>query len=304
MVMIPSRAKPKWKLVEEMIQNFVIKQGITQGSALPSDEEFLKIFSGKTRKAEFQEFRKPELRGLSKQPLVRALDELARKGIVMRRAGAPTTFCSLTPRLYDLEFTYDDFDPERSPDQEAFSFGHTTREVYGRELTNRLIEKSLRPPLKDGDLAALERSAHKALGLRRDQRFFVIARARIVDGRPRALHRLYLDPACFAASFLLDHDFEKESLIRIYNQSGYRVNRRDTVLRARFPTAQERALLSIEREPVLEAEQETHVIHLASGAGRLLEYLQAVYVSPWDYRITSRAPAEPHRVRENSSEPP
>jgi DNA-binding GntR family transcriptional regulator len=290
MIMSASRAKPKWKLVEDMIQDFIVKRGLSEGDKLPSDQDLLEIFTGDNKKSEYREFRRPELRELSKQPLIRALDELARKGIVVRRAGAPTTFRSLTPRFYDLEFTYDDFDPERNPDQEGFGFGHTTRAVYGRELTNRLIEKSPRPPHKDGDLATLEQKAHKALGLRRDQPFYVIARARIVDGRPRALHRSYLDPECFAASFLLEHDFEKESLIRIYNQSGYRVNRRDTVLRARFPTTQEQALLSIEREPVLEAEQEMHATHLSSGVSRLIEYLQAVYSSPWDYRITSRAP--------------
>jgi DNA-binding GntR family transcriptional regulator len=286
-VVNPARAKPKWKVVEETIQDFIVKRGLSEGDRLPSDQELLEILAGESRKAAYREFRRPELKKLSKQPLVRALDELARNGIVMRRAGAPTTFRSLTPRLYDLEFTYDNFDP----DQEAFAFSHTAREVYGRELSNRLIEKSLRPPLKDGDLAAFEQKAHRALGLRRDQPFYVIARARIVDGRPRVLHRAYLDPACFAASFLLDHDFERESLIRIYNQSGYRVDRRDTVLRARLPSASERALLSIEQEPVLESEQETHATHPSTGTNRLIEYLQAVYSSPWDYRIRSRPPA-------------
>src|SRR5436309_3301584 len=138
LTMPTSRAKPKWKLVEELIQDFIVKCGLSEGDKLPSDKEFLKIFKGKTRPAGFQEFRRPELKGLSKQPLIRALDELARKGIVVRRAGAPTAFRSLTPRLYDLEFTYNDFDPRQRPDQEGFGFGQRTREVYGRELTNRL----------------------------------------------------------------------------------------------------------------------------------------------------------------------
>src|SRR5262245_51492676 len=114
MMMTPLRAKPKWKLVEEMIQDFIVKRGLSEGDRLPSDHDFLEIFSGKTRKSEYREFRRPELKELSKQPLVRALDELARKGIVVRRAGAPTTFRSLTPRLYDLEFRYDTFDQRQS----------------------------------------------------------------------------------------------------------------------------------------------------------------------------------------------
>src|SRR5207248_246505 len=105
-----------------------------------------------------------------------------------------------------------------------FAFSHTTREIYGRELTNRLIEKSLRPPLKDGELASFEQKAHKALGLRRDRPLIVIARVRILDGRPRSIHRSYLNPGHFPETFLLDHDFEEESLIRIYNAVGYRID--------------------------------------------------------------------------------
>jgi DNA-binding GntR family transcriptional regulator len=290
-MMARSEAKPKWKLVEEMIQDFIVKRGLSEGDKLPSDQEFLDIFTGDNKKPEYRQFRNLGLDGLSKQPLIRALDELARKGIVVRRAGAPTTFRSLTPRLYDQEFSYEDFDREQSPEQEGFGFGHTSRVVYGREYTNRLVEKSLRPPFKDGDLAAVELKAHKALGLRRENAFLVISRIRILDGRPRAIHRSYLNPGHFPETFLVDHDFEKESLIKIYNASGYRVDHRDTTLRARFPTNQEQSLLKLGREPVLEAEQETHATHLASGTSRLIEHLQAIYVE-WEYRISSRRPAE------------
>src|SRR5262249_35819818 len=115
----------------------------------------------------------------------------------------------------------------------------------------------------------------------------------ILDGRPRAIHRSYLNPAHFPETFMLDHDFEKESLIRIFNASGYRIEGRDTTLRARFPASQEQILLKLGQEPVLEAEQALYATDAASGSSRLIEYLQAVYASPWDYRITGRRPVGP-----------
>ncbi len=304
--MTVSNTKPKWKLVEEMIENFIVKRGLSEGGKLPSDEEFLYIFTGETekpekvhpeyRKPEYREFRRPELKKLSKQPLVRALDELARKGIVVRRAGAPTTFRSLTPRFFDLEFSSNKLDSEGGSDQDGFGFGRNAREVYGHEMSSRLIEKSLRPPLSGTDLTAFERKAHKALGLRRDRPFLVIARVRLLDGRPRVIHRSYLHPGQFPESFLVDHDFETESLITIFNESGFRIDRRETTLRARFPTKQEQSLLKLGMEPILETEQETHATHPASGSSRLLEYLHACYVE-WEYRITNRPPAESPRTK-------
>lgn len=283
-----AKKKPKWRHVQETILDFITRRGLAEGDKLPSDQDFLEILTGENKKAEFRAFHRPEFKGLSKQPLVRALEELARNGIIARRAGAVTTFRSLTPRLYDLEFMYFNGVPSPPAHQDDYGFGSTAREVYGHKVANKLIEQSLRPPLPDGEAAAWERQAHRALGLRRNQPFIAIARVRILDGRPRVIHRSYLNPANFPASFLRDHDFESESLIRIYNESGYVIDRRDTVLRARYPTAEDRSILGIDRVPIMEAEQDLYATHTATAARCVIEHLRVCYLD-WEYRISNRS---------------
>src|SRR5256885_826464 len=103
-----AKPKPKWCQVQETVLEFITRRGLAEGDKLPSDQDFLEILTGANKKPEYREFHKPAFKDLSKQPLARALDELAREGIIARRAGAVTTFRSLTPRLYDLEFVYFD----------------------------------------------------------------------------------------------------------------------------------------------------------------------------------------------------
>jgi len=187
-----------------------------------------------------------------------------------------------------LEFNYFNPDPNRPPYQDDFGFGRTAREAFGHDLKNKLIEKSLRHPFQEGESSSWERRAHKALGLSRKDAFMVIARVRLLDGQPRAIHRAYLNPAHFPSSLRRDHNFENESLIRVYNESGYSIDRRDTILRAGYPTEEDRIVLEIDRIPVLEAEQELHATHVESGVRRIIEYLRVCYVA-WEYKISSRS---------------
>jgi len=139
-----------------------------------------------------------------------------------------------------------------------------------------------------GDGAVNEQAAHEALGLNRNETFYVISRLDFLDGKPRAIHRSYLNPSHFPESFL-DHDFEKESLLAIINSYGFRINTRETTLRARFPTQEEAFRLKIDpaQQPVLEAEQKLTAVHLATREMVTVEYMHACYLN-WEYRIANR----------------
>jgi len=115
----------------------------------------------------------------------------------------------------------------------------------------------------------------------------VIARRRILDGHPRVIHRSYLNPDHYSAGFLADHDFESESLLQLLEQHGLRVQSRDTVIRAAFPTESEQAMLEMGREPVLVVDQRLYAVSRRSGDIVVAEYLRATY-RDWEYSITDR----------------
>jgi DNA-binding GntR family transcriptional regulator len=249
-------AVTKWQKVESLIIRQILKNSLREGSKLPSDKEIAEQF------------------GCSVQPVLRAMESLARKGLVLRRPGAATTVQSQPPLI----------------DDHQFSFSRSCTNAYGHALTTRLIEKASRLPLP-GDTMVVEKKAQKALGLLRNEPFLVIARLRLLDGVPRVIHRTFLRPAHFPKSFLVDHDFTQESLIDLYNANGYQIEARHTILRARLPAEEENALLKCEGQPVLEAEQQIDAVRVTTSDTVTLEYLHACYLN-WEYRITNRRPPQ------------
>lgn len=184
------------------------------------------------------------------------------------------------------------------PDPEELSFANTARQL-GIEMKTKCIaaETTVRLPFNKGPLEATERRAQVALGLRSDQPFIVIPRIRYLDGKPRAVHRVYLAPARFSPGFLDEHDFSTESLIAVYRAAGYQLGTRDTTLIARIPNlleVQDLELLSAAYAPVLVAEQSMIASHAQEPADFVLEYMLATYLQ-WQYRIQGRPTPPPNR---------
>ena len=123
----------------------------------------------------------------------------------------------------------------------------------------------------------------------------MIARLRLLDGIPRAIHRAYLNPALFPPTFLSDYDFVQGSLLDAYNHCGYRIESRRTTLRARMPSAEETATLQIGSEPVLSASQVTQAVSLDDTSPVVLEVMEACY-HDWDYEILNRGEATSARA--------
>lgn len=241
----------KWQEAANFVLSFINKNKLVGEDSLPSDQTFAAML------------------GCSVQPVARAMDNLASRGLVRRGSGSPTKVVGQAPLTDDHEF----------------SFSHSAK-AHDHAVSARLLEVSRRTPTPGREV---EVRAQKVLGLRRKEPFYAVARLRLLDGEPRVLHRIYLNPAHFPPTALTDHDFASGSLIDLYNTCGYRVDGRETTLRARLPTPEEAVLLKCEGEPVLEAEQRTDAVRAGSGEVVPLEYLLATYVR-WEYRIRNRRP--------------
>ena len=247
----------KWRNAETTILNYMTHRSLSVGAKLPSNSRFA------------------EMTGCSLQPVVRAMEELERKGLVRRRAGAATEVASQQPFIDNGEL--------------SFSVSSTT---LGQKLINKILELSCRLP-NPGDQELDDHRAQKVLGLKKDQPFYSIKRLRILDDKPRAIHQSYLNPAHYPATFLADHNFEKESLIAIFNHAGFRIESRRTTLQARFPTTKEKIFLNVDRVPVLDAEQELVAVREATKEPVHLEFLRACY-HDWNYRIEDRLANRPN----------
>jgi DNA-binding GntR family transcriptional regulator len=244
---------PLWRKVQRHLLDLIAQRA--PGDQLPTDKELAN-----------------ELGDISVQPVIRAMEELVRMGLVDRRSGRKTVILN----------------PLTAFDDSGLSFSHSARNVYGHQLENRLIELARRT-IKTSREYEFEREALAALGLKQAQEFYVIVRVRVLDGTPRALHRAYLNPAHFPPSFLPDNDFSGGSLIEIYKRSGYRLTSRNTALSARYPTDEEMAALKIDRKPVLAVDQTLDAVELGTDRSICIEYLNAVYVD-WKYRVVHRRP--------------
>jgi len=179
-------------------------------------------------------------------------------------------------------------------DHEEFSFARSAV-LEGKSLKTDLISATARLPLSDQEhpLYEVEQDAHRTLKLKPDTQFLVIERARLLDGKPSAIHRVFLDPSRFPGDFLERHKFGADSLIEIYGEYGHKLLSRDTVLMARSTNMYEINLLrqryhSETRRIVLDAEQQLYAQNPNTPEPFVLEYLKASYFDDWEYKIRNR----------------
>lgn len=246
--------------IQSRIQALIGEKGLGEGAFLPSTAELVKIW------------------GCSKEAITEGLEAAAQSGWIKLQGDGSAMVLSALVHHEAEEFSFT---------RSAHLLGEEVRtEVIAREMVMRL-------PFADNPLTKMETRAHNALGLMEPEPFIVIPRIRYLGGKPRALHRVYLDPKRFSPTFLTDHDFAKESLIRIYDSYGYTLTSRDTILTARLPNRLELHDLALQNEPsytpVLIAEQKLFALDPATKTPFVLEFLQGTYLH-WEYRIEDRAP--------------
>lgn len=237
--------------VRELVLKLIAQRKIAVGEPLPSDLKLAKMS------------------GVSLQPVTRAMQELEREGLVVRRAGAATLVRSENLAL----------------DDSGYSFTTAAQKSFKGTVTTRIVELVQRHARNESGYEH-ENAALRALGLRVHAEFLVLSRLRLFNQTPRVLHRSYLNPANHSPDFLVSKDFARESLIGAFNAEGYQIIRRDTALSARKSTELERRYLGKDADIVLDAQQELSARHDKHGQ-LTIEFLAAVYVD-WSYKVTNR----------------
>ena len=177
----------------------------------------------------------------------------------------------------------------------SFSF---TASASGRQLTTDLIEAAIRSPMDDQLHTSyqVERRVHDALRLEAGSPFIVIRRLRLIDGHPGAFQDVYLNPSFFPNDFVTRHNFQSESLIKIYESYGYHPRSRDTRLVARFANIYEintlRKYGDLDTRAVLDAEQRLYGDSPGDDKpSMVIEFMKASYLDNWRYQIKGRPAA-------------
>src|SRR5271169_3195083 len=139
--------------IASLIERYISDHRIARGSYLPAERELA------------------EHLGCGEKALARALQIAEKKGWV----------------TYDRKGWIVAHSAAR--DDRAFSFTQSA-ETHDRKLTTDVLEKLVRQPKSESDpFGPAEQAAHKALGLAEGSPFLVIVRFRLLEGRPRTLHR-------------------------------------------------------------------------------------------------------------------
>ncbi len=241
----------KWEAAKESILDYIKQHKLKPGDKLLSDKKLMEEINCK------------------KQTFIRAMQFLAEHGQIRRQRGSKTIYLARQPVLAN---------------KQDYSFSLKATQVYNNKLETQLLELSSRMPQNSDEVN--EKAAHKALGLKRNEPFIVISRLRRLDCIPRVIHRSFLNPMLFPSSFLIDHDFEKISLINTFDDYGYKLVNRETKLQARNLTEAEISILKCEQMPILSSEQ---IITARTKDGTLvvLEVMFGCYVD-WVYLISNR----------------
>ena len=278
----------RWQEVEAHILGRIASGDLPEGALLPADQKIAKKLK------------------CSLQPVLRAMHHLAQRGVLDRRRGARSRVLWAPPAFAEGPPGLAADQRGRSPEQRLsdsleFGFTYNSTQVFGSRLTTRLLEVTQRLPAP-GPEGLAEGRAQRALSLGRQEPFYVIARLRILDDVPRVIHRAYLNPAHVPDGMIGDFDLANVSLLALYQEWGFSIEGRHTVLRARLPSPEERRLFRIvETEPILEAEQELQARRVSSGEVVTIEFLRASYLR-WEYRIENRQPG-PRRTSDVDSSP-
>jgi len=152
------------------------------------------------------------------------------------------------------------------------------------------LKKHLKQRATEKPFNKVEKTALEELGLSENSPL----RARLLDNQPSALHRVFLDPVRFPPNFLDCHNLKEESLISIYEQYGFKLVSRDTVLVARGTNTYESSRINqrYHKDPhgrvVLDAEQRLYAQDPKTGNIFVLEFLKASYLDDWKYEIKNR----------------
>ncbi len=241
----------KWEKAKESILDYIEQNNLKPGDKLIKDDELMEKINCR------------------KQTFIRAMQFLADHGQVRRQRGSKTIYLARQPVLAD---------------KQDYSFSLKANQVYNNKLETQILELSSRMPQYSDEVD--EKTAHKTLGLKRNEPFIVISRLRRLDDIPRVIHRSFLNPTLFPSSFLTDHDFEKISLINIFDQYGYKLVNRETKLQARSLTKTEISIMKCEQKPILASEQ---VLTARTKNDKLvvLEMMFGCYVD-WVYSISNR----------------
>lgn len=247
----------KWLEAKTRILKYIDENNIKPGDKLPTDKEFAKKF------------------GMSIQPIARAMNYLALHRQIDRGTGRDTVFLSKEPVVLD-----------------SISFSKHARDDYKVKLETKLLELSKRTPLIVDEFVD-ERLVQKTLELKAKEPFIVIVRLRIINDEPRVLHRTYLNPSHFPEEFLMLYNFAEKSLIDIYHEQGYDIIQRNSKIKARFPSEEEKKLFKIGDEPVLSNFQTLKAIKKATSTEEdtreeiTLECMYGVYLR-WEFNIENR----------------
>lgn len=238
--------------VEGLIHRYISDHGLGEGAQLPSQTELVALF------------------GCDAKALAGGLEAALRRGVIAK--GPQGDWVVESPLVVS--------------DQESLSFTRSAL-LHGEQMTTSLHEAALRYPRDDADdpfTTDLESRAHEALGLADGEPFIVITRYRSLHSGshevdPMVIHRTFLDPKRFPATFLKNHDFERESMVEdVYKRYGYTIEQRLDAMRARTASPAERADLKIGLgQPVLDLEQRSMARGPDGAEPILLEYLRATY---------------------------
>lgn len=239
----------KWKLIQQLVFQYIRDNKLEPGAKLPSDKQLIEM----AVEHYGQNF--------SLQPVITAMDDFARTGFVQRRAGAATTL------LKGVGFIERKNEP---------GYSQRTKNEFHRALETKVIELSRRPARTD-DRHFYEQTALAALSLKKSDSFIVIKRLRILEGKKRVIQRVYLNPAHFPDNFEISHDFETESLLKIYQQEGFSLISREQQFMARFADEEEQRIFSCAEEPVLTISQHLKALHTESCITETIEYLYSSY---------------------------
>lgn len=172
-------------------------------------------------------------------------------------------------------------------DNDMFSF-KSSAALEGTELYTAVISASVLPISAEERPDSVEQLARRSLSLASNDECALIYRIRSIEGEPRVIHRAFIDPKRFPPSFLHDHDFSTKSLVEIYQEYGYRITHRNTMLTAELPNQEELDIFRCSsQEPLLDAKQELFAQDPVSGQSFIIEFLHATYMR-WSYRIENR----------------
>jgi DNA-binding GntR family transcriptional regulator len=259
---VTDNAKKSVESAEHLIENYIFEKKLADGARLPSAAELAAQLMCD------EEFLVESLRG-----------------------------AEATGRLSYKDGVWTVVSPKVLQDH-SFSFTSSAR---ARDLRTVVVEAGKRLPIHDRDdpYYRVEQRVCQELGVPADSQLIVIDRVRLLGGRPGAFQRAYLDPARFPDSFVNSHDFSKESLIALYQQCGYRLLSRDTVLEARAANLYEKNAMQqyVPRSQVkfmLDAEQRLYAEDSKDKSRFVLEFLKASYPPNWRYEIKNRpASAQP-----------